>query len=482
MNNNLERIMFLLLKNKNLTETIQKRIVLYGIKEKNFQILSTLASRNDLSSEVFDILNNQNSYLVKIALLARENISEDFIMESISKETRVKVLASLAESDQLSEKVYRAIIKSSKNRKVLSNIIMNSKISEELKNMASLKLINEFDGKYINTIDAQYFDELRFIFQYNNSVLNLLKIDGSLTQAYFLSQKRELSESEQLNFTKRYIAYITPELNKTNYSYYDNPPQRFIDFVNGLTGNGAIYQSVYNLLEPIFETIKNNTSGYLLQRVNDSMSEAYRAQPIGVEQYNNTIESIYDKDSLDNIVVLLSNQKTTKSLPFPEKRLNNFSKYILTLDYVSDTALSFVDELAGYRGDFFETIKNSVASNDYKKLARFYSYIRSLDLNSILEIADEKEPLILEILHLSDKLSVTKFQHLLSSEYFKEEYIKFFPVNIISNIIDNEIFINGISNILTEVLESQTYFENLETLMENYEGSLGGLVSTVKVI
>lgn len=482
MNNNLERIMFLLLKNKNLTDTIQKRIVTYGIKEKNFQILSALASRNDLSTEVFDILNKQNSYLVKIALLARDNITEDFIMESISKENRVKVLASLAESDQLSEKVYKAIIETTKNRKVLSNIIMNSKISEELKNMASLKLINEYDVKYNNTIDTQYFDELRFIYQYNNSIINILKIDGSLTQAYFLSQKRELTETEQLTLTERYLAYIMPELNKTNYSYYDNPPQRFIDFVNGLSSNGAIYQSVYNLIEPVFEIIKKNVSGYLLQRVNDSLSEAYRAQPTGLEQYNIILENIKDSTSLDNIVTQLSTQKATKSLPFPEKRLANLSKYILTLEYVTDTALSFIDELAGYRGDFYETIKISVLSNDYKKLARFYSHIRSLDLNFILEIADEKEKLILEILQLSNILSIGKFQNLLASEYFKEEYIKFFPVNIISNIIDNEVFITGISNILSEVLESQTYFENLETLMENYEGSLGGLVNTVKVI
>jgi hypothetical protein len=480
MPNKLDRIMNLILKNQKLSNTFQKRVLEYGIKEKNYQLLADLAKREDIDLDILNRLDQINSYIVKIALLGRNNLTEEYIINSLNKETRVKVLSSLAESDQLSDNVYKAIAKISDNKKVLSNILLNKKVTEDVRNLASQKLIKRFKNR--NDIDVDFLNELRFIYDNNKNIIKFLESDSSLTVALFLSQKIELTEEKQYNFVSKYINYLTPDISKTTYSYYDNPVEKFIDLVNGLINNGAIYHSVYNLLDPIFEIVKKNCSGYQLQKVNDIQSEAFRAQPNGIEQYNSLIKSLEDPSNLDNIINEVETQRVTKNLPFPEKKLTLLANHLIKLDYVTDSALKFIDDISGYRGSFVDKLNKCKSANDYKRLARIYAYIRSINLSDVLNLVDDKDLLFKEILMLSESIQSTKFHELIGSEHFKEEYLNHFPIKVISKIHENDQFISSITNILSEIFENQSYYENLEILLEDFDGSLGGLVNTAKII
>ena len=241
MKSKLESILQILLNDQNLDQVFHERIFEFGKKNKNYQLLSTLAKRSDLSNSLKVKLNEVNSYLVKISMLSRPGITEEEIVDSLKKESRVKVLSSLASSKGLSIAIYESIYKATDNKKVLFDIVNNKDIDQSVRLNSTIKIIKILEKAYSgNGLYDTYLQDLSSLSKEIPLVVDKLKGKKSLTLRYAIAKYCELEESEQMSLVSDFATYILPGLSKSASSYYDNPTNKLHDFVSSILKNGPI--------------------------------------------------------------------------------------------------------------------------------------------------------------------------------------------------------------------------------------------------
>ena len=483
MKSKLESILQILLNDQNLDQVFHERIFEFGKKNKNYQLLSTLAKRSDLSNSLKVKLNEVNSYLVKISMLSRPGITEEEIVDSLKKESRVKVLSSLASSKGLSIAIYESIYKATDNKKVLFDIVNNKDIDQSVRLNSTIKIIKILEKAYSgNGLYDTYLQDLSSLSKEIPLVVDKLKGKKSLTLRYAIAKYCELEESEQMSLVSDFATYILPGLSKSASSYYDNPTNKLHDFVSSILKNGPIYPKSYDLLEPLFEIAKKNTQSYSSKKIADIQLEAERAKPIGLEYYQSFIDSITNSDNLDRALESIESKKITNSLPFPEIKLQALANFIISRPYASDYALTTADSFYRYNNNYLELVRETTSKDDYLRISRLFIYLRNLNVDDLLEITEKPDLVIRNILEQTDKLSNHKIYSLIASKHFKTEYLSYLPLEILNVIQGNNDFTAFISDQLKTVFENKEFWENFEMLIENYSGNLGNLIETSKAI
>ena len=483
MKSKLESILQILLNDQNLDQVFHERIFEFGKKNKNYQLLSTLAKRSDLSNSLKVKLNEVNSYLVKISMLSRPGITEEEIVDSLKKESRVKVLSSLASSKGLSIAIYESIYKATDNKKVLFDIVNNKDIDQSVRLNSTIKIIKILEKAYSgNGLYDTYLQDLSSLSKEIPLVVDKLKGKKSLTLRYAIAKYCELEESEQMSLVTDFATYILPGLSKSASSYYDNPTNKLHDFVSSILKNGPIYPKSYDLLEPLFEIAKKNTQSYSSKKIADIQLEAERAKPIGLEYYQSFIDSITNSDNLDRALESIESKKITNSLPFPEIKLQSLANFIISRPYASDYALTTADSFYRYNNNYLELVRETTSKDDYLRISRLFIYLRNLNVDDLLEITEKPDLVIRNILEQTDKLSNHKIYSLIASKHFKTEYLSYLPLEILNVIQGNNDFTAFISDQLKTVFENKEFWENFEMLIENYSGNLGNLIETSKAI
>ena len=483
MKSKLESILQILLNDQNLDQVFHERIFEFGKKNKNYQLLSTLAKRSDLSNSLKVKLNEVNSYLVKISMLSRPGITEEEIVDSLKKESRVKVLSSLASSKGLSIAIYESIYKATDNKKVLFDIVNNKDIDQSVRLNSTIKIIKILEKAYSgNGLYDTYLQDLSSLSKEIPLVVDKLKGKKSLTLRYAIAKYCELEESEQMSLVSDFATYILPGLSKSASSYYDNPTNKLHDFVSSILKNGPIYPKSYDLLEPLFEIAKKNTQSYSSKKIADIQLEAERAKPIGLEYYQSFIDSITNSDNLDRALESIESKKITNSLPFPEIKLQSLANFIISRPYASDYALTTADSFYRYNNNYLELVRETTSKDDYLRISRLFIYLRNLNVDDLLEITEKPDLVIRNILEQTDKLSNHKIYSLIASKHFKTEYLSYLPLEILNVIQGNNDFTAFISDQLKTVFENKEFWENFEMLIENYSGNLGNLIETSKAI
>lgn len=483
MKSKLESILQILLYDQNLDQVFHERIFEFGKKNKNYQLLSTLAKRSDLSNSLKVKLNEVNSYLVKISMLSRPGITEEEIVDSLKKESRVKVLSSLASSKGLSIAIYESIYKATDNKKVLFDIVNNKDIDQSVRLNSTIKIVKILEKAYSgNGLYDTYLQDLSSLSKEIPLVVDKLKGKKSLTLRYAIAKYCELEESEQMSLVTDFATYILPDLSKSASSYYDNPTNKLHEFVSSLLKNGPIYPKSYDLLEPLFEIAKKNTQSYSSKKIADIQLEAERAKPIGLEYYQSFIDSITNSDNLDRALESIESKKITNSLPFPEIKLQALANFIISQPYASDYALTTADSFYRYNNKYLELVRETTSKDDYLRISRLFIYLRNLNVDDLLEITEKPDLVIRNILEQTDKLSNHKIYSLIASKHFKTEYLCYLPLEILDVIQGNNDFTAFISDQLKTVFENKEFWENFEMLIENYSGNLGNLIETSKAI
>ena len=479
MKSKLESILQILLNDQELDQVFHERIFEFGKKNKNYQLLAILAKRTDLSISLKAKLNEVNSYLVKISMLSRPGITEEEIAESLKRESRVKVLSSLASSKGLSLSIYDSIYKATDNKKVLFDIVSNKDIDLSVRLNSTIKIIKLLEKAYTGTgIYDTYLQDLSLLSKEIPLVVDKIKGKKSLTLRYGIAKYSELDENDQLTLVSDFAGHITPDLSRATSSYYDNPTNKLHDFVSALLKNGPIYPKSYDLLEPLFEIAKKNTQSYSSKKIADIQLEAERAKPIGLEFYQSFIDSITNSENLDRALESIESKKITNSLPFPEIKLQSLANFVITRPYASDYALTTADSFFRYNTSYLDLVKESTTKDDHMRFCRLYIYLRNLNLDDLLQLAENPDLVITSILEQADKLSHHKIYSLMTSKHFKTEYLNYLPLEILSNIQGNSDFTSFIANQLKNVFENKESWENFEMLIESYTGNLGNLIET----
>jgi hypothetical protein len=111
-----------------IVASMQKRMITYLIREKEFGLLGRMATRTDLSPESEVTLRDRSEALVLAGWASRPGLTADELIARLGDETRVSTLLPLAKMEGLPEEVYATI---SRNRsvKLVDALLENPSVS-----------------------------------------------------------------------------------------------------------------------------------------------------------------------------------------------------------------------------------------------------------------------------------------------------------------------------------------------------------------
>ncbi len=120
---------------------IQQRILNFGVRTKDYQLLEMLAGYTGELDEGVDVaLSEQSRATVLVAWMQREGRTAEALMERISTEKRVTVLATVAAVSDLPEKAYEELAKRS-GFKALIALLDNSAVPEAARKLATQRAL-----------------------------------------------------------------------------------------------------------------------------------------------------------------------------------------------------------------------------------------------------------------------------------------------------------------------------------------------------
>ena len=112
---------------------LQQRIFKYGVKEKNYQLLTKLADYQSLDKVIVDSFNSNNSVEVRKLWLLSTKIEKKNVLQLLKNEKRSSVLEASAYDTKVGAKVYSFLAESSSDTSLLFTLLNNEAVSEKLK-------------------------------------------------------------------------------------------------------------------------------------------------------------------------------------------------------------------------------------------------------------------------------------------------------------------------------------------------------------
>lgn len=129
--------------------SLQRQVFRHGTRRADHALLALLASRNDLDLTLDKELGKVDAAVVKVAWASRPERTESDLIELVRTEKRVKVLAALAERDDLPAALFTAIATHAKST-ALEALLLNMNVELETKIVAARRYATQVQGKRLS--------------------------------------------------------------------------------------------------------------------------------------------------------------------------------------------------------------------------------------------------------------------------------------------------------------------------------------------
>lgn len=470
---------------------VQRRVLTYGTRAKDVELLSQLATHKDLAPEIDLALRDIDLAGVKAAWATRPGRSFEDLAALVDSEKRVKVLTALAERTDLPVGLYQTIANRSKGQTPLFALAANVEVPVEIRYAAAqrlaLMLPKSSDSSRAN---ANLTNQLTQLLAVAPDLAEIVaRHTVNITAMSAAAAASGLSPEAQQNLAKlcreAYDAQAVPtESLQRYYSFYDY--NWLTNIADSLAQMGEVDQDVADRLISMLDELEvkqqahnaahNRSSG-------NTFPEAAKQLREGVKKVRVDLLDLASKASTPNEVTRVLAELTklrTRSGGWASSSSSDTAAIALAAN--PNVTLEQVQEIVSNHISWYGRASLLRVVSDPAKVAVIATEMYYSDLDALLEHSSDPAlsfSLLLDLLqtrnaHVPDDVLSSKHMNTTLAEKLSLGTLD--RENIPPHISEH------ISGILVERLESDEHWTTFETLGLEFEGSIRDLVQMVRSI
>lgn len=472
-----------LLAQQELSLVLQKRIHQYAVNRKDFYLLKSLAAHPALSEEIDEKIKEHPSAIVKAAWISRPGRSASDIEGLVSHEKRVTILTALAEMECLSNEAQRIIVAKSKNKTVLVAIIRNSKSSIENRKFAANELIKlnaeqssdlGLDVHRIqNATDTHHMLD-GFLFEHVSSGCTDLSI------LFAASGCMEIPDSVKNLLVNGFLSKYSKALQSpmARYSEGTNAQSQLVTLASNLAEHGEVDVNLRTVLDKALEDLlalapSDGWSHNKIALVREELKNANGAR------YRDITQRLCEIDSIEAMQRLVEQiNKLNQNRDLSNSFLNATAFSIISSEFSTPEMMNVVHDWLAY-SNYNDAILRADTIEKQVSLIEEMTYW--VDLNFILDKCSDRDGL-LDLLLQRCAIKPHIIRTLLDCNHFKPEYLRRIPLSILVNSDLSDNLIEQLQLELNSVLEDENAWTLIESLSDEFEGSLEELLNVAKTL
>ena len=464
---------------------IQQRILRYAERAKDYELLGRLAGHASLDPAVDAQLRNHDAATVKAAWAARPGRTSDELIALIEGETRVKVLAALAERDDLPTDVYATIARQAKGQGALLAVVVNQIVDSKVRISAAsryIDVIREAAAKNEDTRRGrtQCADGLSKLFSSApdiaaDIVRGTQDLDILATAAY----AARLEPDEQRAYVKATLAEcerLEKEIDTTSPRWHHDGPQNLATrTADSLSQNGAVDPEAAS---PLLVALQ----GYLSEMGEDQWrrrsldTSIAELQNAAAMQPDNLAQRVSDATTTEQVEVILNEIVTDLRYSSDNRR------QLLLLSLIANPATSVAQvtravEWLGWRAQ--QALKNVT---DPAKAAAILVHAHWIEHDRVLNNTGDPHQVLKNVitLALTNDLSIPGW--VLESRYLTADIAAMLPLEYLTRENAPAMVKGHMLGIIEDGLADDESWSVFETLAIGFNGSVSDLVQTSRSV
>lgn len=472
MSNNISNFFKSVLQLHSVSDKIQERIFQYGIKNKDYFLLTELIRRNDLCLDIEDRLKNVQAVNVKVEWAKKPHRTEDELIDLVKNEKRVKVLSALASREDCPETIFKAIAKHGKGQ-ALEALLLNNKIDNDIKLLAAKRYSESAKVKNLKAShhvilgnDPIIANEIALHTKCLNLGLAALSAAKSNAKKESIENVISIFDSYLNTFDRAHYAENYTAINATD------------ELVSAMQNSDYIDRDLLKKCKDSLKLCKSkiDQDSYYGRKVDDNLTELKKIVikdkvTISLTELAKNVVTDIDKENLAN---LIAKQKTS---------IEN-STYLAMARNENYSAEEIYDILAnaylGWYGN--RALLYSINLLPADKAAALYLNSYHIGDDAVIEKYNNPHQLLSEAVKLSVKKNCIHIG-LIKSKYMSKEMIKFLPLSIFMH---DSVPINITSDMIDYMInmlgDTDSSWDTVASLADQYDGSCYDLIELSKTL
>jgi len=472
MSNNISNFFKSVLQLHSVSKQIQKRIFQYGIKNKDYVLLTELTKRNDLCLEIEGKLKNVQAVNVKVEWAKKPHRSEDELIDLVKNEKRVKVLSALASREDSPEAIYKAIASHGKGQ-ALEALLLNNKVESDTKLLAAKRYS---ESTRVNNLKASH----HVILGNDPIVANEIALYAKSLQlglAALTAAKSNAKKESIENLLTLFENYLKT-FEKADYSQNYTAINASDEITSAMSNSDHIDKDLIIKCKNIIKLCKSkiDSTSYYANKLDDHLATLKKIKinekaTISLTELAKNVVTDIDKANLAN---LLAKQRTSvdNSTYLAIARNENYSAEEI-YDILSNAYL-------GWYGN--RALLYSINLLPADKAAALYLNSYQVGDDAVIEKYNNPHQLLFEAIKLSVKKN-NIHPGLIKSKYMSREIIKFLPLSIfIYESVPISITNDMIDYMMNTLGELDSSWDTVASLADQYDGSCYELIELSKTL
>lgn len=472
---------------EHLAPFMQQRIFDYGSKHGDNTLLAELTAHPSLTPELDEQLKDIPAAIVKAAWLSRPGREVEAILDLVAREKRVTVLSTLAAMENIPGEAQLALANRADKKSLLLDIVRNVAFASDARTAAAEKLTALMATDDKDALDSR---------SRNDVISNLNSAFPGFLEKHVQDGCREfkvlLAASRHLELPADAMEFLVD----TYVTSYDDQLKRPIRYLHaeestaqaGLIAMCENFASYGEIREDIRVNLINRLEGLKTLLVKDSYSQgtvetAIQAVTAADGTYYREIKQRLSEIETREALVTFITDVSAKHNVWDISRsfLAGLAKLVIASDLSDKEIIEMVKDWTSYY-DFTMADLIQIGNADIaKQAAVLVHHAYWFDYDKIFEKSKDPLRLLDELLSLDGDNS-WMIQRLLTVEGFTPEMLRRMPLDVLvaSDLSSKQMEILHAE--LQEVLKDDNAWTTLETLSDEFDGSLEALVSISKTL
>jgi hypothetical protein len=475
-----------LLTSDDLTVALQKRIFQHGVRHQETGLLAKLALHPSLDSEIDEKLKVETAAAIRAAWISRPGRTADAVANMVNKEKRATILTALASQQDLPVQAQEVLIDQTKNLNVLCTLATNPHADVNMRRRAADKLVEQL---IITDLLGLSEKQLAFVRRvrdgYPGYLGEIVPTTDNLHVLFVAAGSMDIDPETQRRMLTLFISTFKAALvlpPSSQYNYGSESQSQFRTLVDDLCESSNIDNEarvlMHNTLQEIMKLYEKDT-----YRRRDFESTIKTLKDCTGSQYGEILEELKDVNSIEGFtafIIRVNKTVNAKKMSFRSGFLHALATQIVSSPLCTIEHIAAMEEWYSW----YSAADLVKLTPDPRKQAAIVDAQRfSIDYSSVLDAVNDKGALINEMISLavqnSDRYVVSS---LMESSHFAAVNLKKVPLSMIAELELGSEFKRLLQEILTEVAGDDAIWSVIESLSEEFEGSMDDLLQTASAV
>lgn len=461
---------------------VQKRIFDYAAKNsKGAVLLVKLALHPALDPSVDEELKKITAANVVAARVSRPGRTTEEIWAVLEKEKRVSVLNAIAAQGNLSESAQQTIASNTKHKAVLMSLIMNPAAAFHNRTTAAANYVDYSRGVSDGSMNMKRVDALINI---EGTLPGFLEAAAKTTTdielLYAAARVGDLDADGQhrlvTGFIARYSIGLSVPESSTSYYAGNDAQGQLINIAEELCDSGFIADAARKeLVKGLERTSKSFKKGsYMLTQYELMIANVKRAWKNVFLEYSERVDNAKTEEDISKVVADVMNVYNTTD-DISRSMLEQFAHKLAASSLTTPELLDDIFDRIHIRN--LDKLVTECSSVEKQALAIATNFFFMNDFEDILSKVADPDGLICALINLANTRKLRYgMESLTTSAYFKPEYLKLFSLDLLLEGENSAISADSLLELLEEALGDDQVVEALDTLGNEFAGSVEELL------